>query len=133
MRIARLLAAPLAALVLASCATEIIEAELTTTTSIDRPTPSGDAAQLLSQLRESFIIVSTALADDDRSRAREEVEHIEEIWDVLEPQIVAQGEQYVEDVRRVIDLAVSAVERNRPADAGKALRFVDFVIDSLAG
>lgn len=133
MRFARLLAAPLAALVLASCATEIIEAELTTTTSIDRPTPSGDAAQLLGQLRESFIIVSTALADDDRSRAREEVEHIEEIWDVLEPQIIAQGEQYVEDVRRVIDLAVSAVERNRPADAGKALRFVDFVIESLAG
>jgi hypothetical protein len=132
MRFTRLLAAPLAVVALSSCATEIIEAELTTTTSIDRPAPTGDAAGLLDQLRESFQVVSTALADDDRSRARDEIEHIEAIWGALEPQIVAEGEQYVEDVRRVIDLAVSAVERNRPADAGKALRFVDFVIDSFA-
>lgn len=131
MRLTRLLASPLAVVVLASCATEIIEAELTTTTSIERTTPTGDAAELLNQLRESFVVVSTALADDKRSRARDEIEYIEKIWSALEPQIVAEGKQYVEDVRRVIDLAVSAVERNRPADAGKALRFVDFVIDSL--
>jgi hypothetical protein len=133
MRRIRLVVAPLLVIVLSSCATEIIESGLTTTTTVDRPAPTGDAGELLDQLRESFLTVSTALSDDDRSRAREELERIEDIWRALEPQITAYGKQFVEDVRRLIDLAVSAVERNRPADAGKALRFVDFVIESLPG
>lgn len=117
-----------------SCATEIIDAELTTTTSTaERPDPTGDVNELLDQLKVSFGIMSEALAEGDRSRAREELEYVERIWSALEPQIVDRGEQYVEDVRRVVDLAVTSVERNRPADAGKALRFIELVINALLG
>lgn len=116
------------------CATEIIDAELTTTTSTaERPEPTGDVNELLDQLKVSFGTMSEALAEGDRSRAREELEYVERIWTALEPQIVGLGEQYVEDVRRVVDLAVTSVERNRPADADKALRFIELVITALAG
>ncbi len=115
------------------CATEIIDAELTTTTSTaERPEPTGDVNELLDQLKVSFGTMSEALAEGDRSRAREELEYVERIWTALEPQIVGLGEQYVEDVRRVVDLAVTSVERNRPADADKALRFIELVITALA-
>ena len=115
------------------CATEIIDAELTTTTSTaERPDPTGEVNELLDQLKVSFGTMSEALAEGDRSRAREELEYVERIWTALEPQIVGLGEQYVEDVRRVVDLAVTSVERNRPADADKALRFIELVITALA-
>ena len=115
------------------CATEIIDAELATTTSTaERPDPTGDVNELLDQLKVSFGTMSEALAEGDRSRAREELEYVERIWTALEPQIVGLGEQYVEDVRRVVDLAVTSVERNRPADADKALRFIELVITALA-
>lgn len=114
------------------CATQIIEAELTTTTSdAPRPTPTGNVGELLDQLKESFGKMSDEMAQGDRSKAREELDYVERTWTALEPQIVDRGEQYVEDVRRVIDLAVSSVERNRPADAGKALRFIELVIAAL--
>jgi hypothetical protein len=133
----RLLLAPIVVVVTAiasSCATEIIDAELTTTTSTaERPDPTGDVNELLDQLKTSFGVMSEALAEGDRSRAREELEYVERTWSALEPQIVDRGEQYVEDVRRVVDLAVTSVERNRPADAGKALRFIELVISALIG
>jgi hypothetical protein len=53
-------------------------------------------------------------------------------WQVLQPQIADQGEQLTQDLQRLVDLADSAVTRNRPADADKALRFLQIVIDSLA-
>ena len=75
--------------------------------------------------------MSEALGEGDRNRAREELDYAEQIWVALEPQIAGLGDQFVEDARRVVDLAVTAVERNRPADAGKALRFIELVIAAL--
>lgn len=121
-----------ASLGMSGCATEVIEAELTTTTTAaERPNPSGDVSELFDQLQESFATMSEALAEGDRNRAREELDYVERIWVALEPQIAGLGEQFVEDARRVVDLAVTAVERNRPADAGKALRFIELVISAL--
>ncbi|MFM8868117.1 MAG: hypothetical protein ACKOFZ_07540 [Ilumatobacteraceae bacterium] len=119
---------------LTGCATEVIEAELATTTTVaERPNPSGDVGELFDQLQDSFATMSEALAEGDRNRARGELAYVERIWDALEPQIAGLGEQFVEDARRVVDLAVTAVERNRPADAGKALRFIELVIAALPG
>ena len=116
------------------CATEVIEAELATTTTVaERPDPTGDVSELFDQLQDSFATMSEALAEGDRNRAREELDYVERIWDALEPQIAGLGDQFVEDARRVVDLAVTAVERNRPADAGKALRFIELVIAALPG
>ena len=116
-------------LLTSGCATQIIGAGLTTTTSAaPRPDPTGNAAELLDQLKDSFGKMSDALAQGDRSTASEELDYVERTWTALQPQIANRGEQYVEDVRRVVDLAVSSVERNRPADAGKALRFIELVI-----
>lgn len=116
------------------CATEVLDAELATTTSLaERPDPSGDVSELFDELRASFATMSAALAEGDRSRAREELAYIERIWSALEPQLAGLGEQFVEDARRVVDLAVTAAERNRPADADKALRFIELVIAALPG
>ena len=117
---------------MSGCATEVIDAELaTTTTAYERPNPSGDVGELFDQLQESFATMSEALGEGDRNRAREELDYVEQIWVALEPQIAGLGDQFVEDARRVVDLAVTAVERNRPADAGKALRFIELVIAAL--
>lgn len=118
---------------LTGCATEIVQSDLSTTTTIERESPTGDVGELLDQLGESFGIVADALADGDRSRARAEMVQVEEIWLALEPRIAERGDQFVEDVRRLIDLAAIAAERNRPADADKALRFLGLIVDSLAG
>jgi hypothetical protein len=56
------------------------------------------------------------------------------IWGVLKPQIDAEGgetaDQTVEDMQRIVDLASRSVQRTRPADADKALRFLDLLIQS---
>jgi hypothetical protein len=41
------------------------------------------------------------------------------------------SDQLAADFDRVIALAKSSVERNRPADADKVLRFLPLIIDSL--
>jgi hypothetical protein len=42
-----------------------------------------------------------------------------------------EADQLATDFDRVVALAQSSVERNRPADADKALRFLPLIIDSL--
>jgi hypothetical protein len=51
--------------------------------------------------------------------------------DAIRPKISAASDQLTADFDRVINLAKTSVERNRPADADKALRFLPLILDSL--
>jgi hypothetical protein len=37
----------------------------------------------------------------------------------------------MQDMQRIVDLAISSVERNRPADTDKSLRLLSLVIETL--
>ena len=130
-------------LVATGCATEIIELDSPSTT-VDgqgadtiSPSISSDAtlAELTVILRNEVELLGQAIFVTDRDAAREHLVNINTAWTYIEPLIVAQygelADQLTYDLRRVIELARSAVERNRPADAGKANAFLRLALASL--
>ena len=117
---------------LAACSTTIVDTAPTTT--LVPPTtvvPSGTATELFDQLQTTVGELSKAISDSDRAMAKVKLAEIEEIWKVLKPQIADRGDQFIQDMQRIIDLAISSIERNRPADAVKSLRFLSRVIETL--
>jgi len=117
---------------LAACSTTIVDTAPTTT--LVPPTtvvPSGTATELFDQLQTTVGELSKAISDSDRAMAKVKLAEIEEIWKVLKPQIAERGDQFIQDMQRIIDLAISSIERNRPADADKSLRFLSLVVESL--
>jgi hypothetical protein len=117
---------------LAACSTTIVDTAPTTT--LVAPTtvvPSGTATELFDQLQTTVGELSKAISDSDRAMAKVKLAEIQEIWKVLQPQIADRGDQFIQDMQRIIDLAISSVERNRPADADKSLRFLSLVIETL--
>ena len=123
------------------CATEVLQAptssavELATTTLA----PSLEGApldELTAVLREETLALSAALFASDTVMARTHLSRINEAWSFAEPQIAAKfgefADQLIYDLQRVIELARSAVERNRPADASKATKFLELALQSLA-
>ena len=117
---------------LTACSTTIVDTAPTTTlvppTTV---TPSGTATELFDQLQTTIGELSNAISDSDRAMAKVKLAEIEEIWKVLQPQIAERGDQFIQDMQRIIDLAISSIERNRPADADKSLRFLSLVIETL--
>ncbi len=121
-----------ATLALSACATTIVDTAPTTT--LVAPTtivPSGTAEELFPLLQRTIAEMSKAISDSNSTVAKTKLAEIREIWNVLQPQISERGDQFVQDLQRIIDLAASSVERNRPADADKALRFLTLVIETL--
>jgi hypothetical protein len=120
------------AVLLTGCATTIIDTAPTTTAVAPTTTiPSGTNDQLLEQMRLTISDISTAMSASDKAKAKSLLANLQLAWEVLQPQIADKGEQLTQDLQRLIDLADSAVTRNRPADADKALRFMQIVIESL--
>ena len=117
---------------LAACSTTIVDTAPTTT--LVAPTtvvPSGTATELFDQLQTTVGELSKAISDSERAMAKVKLAEIQEIWKVLQPQIADRGDQFIQDMQRIIDLAISSIERNRPADADKSLRFLSLVIETL--
>jgi len=132
MRFAGLSLSVMATLALSACATTIIDTAPTTT--LVAPTtvvPSGTAEELFPLLQRTIAEMSKAISDSNGGVAKTKLAEVREIWKVLQPQITERGDQFVQDLQRIIDLAASSVERNRPADADKALRFLSLVIETL--
>ena len=121
--------------VASSCATTI---NLAAPTTLAQPTvttlPTGTINELFGQMQSTLSELSLAITNEDKPRAKTTLATVLDIWGALQPQIVAEGgetaDQTVEDVQRIVDLASSSVQRTRPADADKALRFLDLVIQS---
>jgi len=124
------------------CATEVIELDVPPTTlpPQEAATVTADLSQatledLTVVLQDEIGALSRAVFDDDRDEARVHLDRINEAWSFAEPLIVAQfgelADQLTYDLRRVVELARSAVDRNRPADADKATSFLRLALASL--
>jgi hypothetical protein len=117
---------------LSACSTTIVDTSPTTT--LVAPTtvvPSGTSTELFKQMQTTMGELSKAISDSNGAMAKVKLAEIREIWKVLQPQIADRGDQFIQDMQRIIDLAISSVERNRPADADKSLRFLSLVIETL--
>ena len=119
----------------AGCATTI---NLAAPTTLAQPAvntlPTRTINELFGQMQSTMSELSLAITNEDKPRAKTTLATVLNIWGALQPQIVAEGgetvDQTVEDLQRIIDLASSSVQRTRPADADKAVRFLDLVIQS---
>lgn len=122
------------------CATEVIDSKVTSTIAVTSALPSlagSNLDELAEVLDTEVTSLSRAVFDDDKPAARAHLDRINEAWALAEPLIVAQfgelADQINYDLRRVVALARSAVERNRPADASKAASFLRLALVSLGG
>ena len=117
---------------LTSCATTIIDTAPTTTAVAPTTTiPSGTPDELFAQMQQTIALLSKALSESNKGVARLRLAEIESTWSTLKPQVAERGDQFVQDMQRIVDLAISSIERNRPADADKSLRFLTLVIETL--
>ena len=116
---------------LASCATTIVEnAPTTTVTATTTTIPSGSTTDLMSELQDRLNQLSVATFAQDKPKAKTILADVEAIWIALQPQASTDGDQLVADLQRIIELARTSVVRNRPAEADKASRFMQLLIDS---
>ena len=100
----------------------------TTTLTVDQQLSTEE---LLTQMLTTVNALSEAMQKTDRQTASKKVDQILLISNAVRPKILTLSDQLAADFDRVIALAKSSVERNRPADADKALRFLPLIIDSL--
>lgn len=127
----RVLAIACCSLALASCATTIVETSPTTTVTPSTTTiPSGSTTELVTELQDRLDQLSIATFAQDKPKTKSILADIEAVWLALEPKATSEGEQFVADLTRIIDLARTSVVRNRPAEADKAARFMQLLVDS---
>jgi len=123
---------------LSGCATTINESAPTTLadnvvteTTIATIDQQLSTEELLGQMLITINALSEAMQKSDRQAASIKVDQILLISNIVRPKILILSVQLTADFDRVVALAKSSVERNRPADADKALRFLPLIIDSL--
>ena len=130
----RLLSIAFCAIALTSCATEITgstESSVVPVTTTTIPVaPTGSIISLLQQLIPVADGLGQAVVDGESKLAKEKVAQANAILLAIEPLILESEIDILESVQRVVRLMQTAVERKRPADADKALRFIPLIIDA---
>jgi hypothetical protein len=120
-----------------SCATTINQSAVTTVASSSESTTQvtiNDQLTTYELLSELFLAVedlSKTMQKTERRQASQQLARVVSLGDVIRPKILANSDQLASDLDRIINLTKSAVERNRPADADKALRFLPLIIESI--
>ena len=119
------------------CATTINQSAVTTVASSSESTTQVTindqltTDELLSELLLAVEDLSKTMQKTERRQVSQQLARVLSLSDVISPKILATSEQLASDFDRIINLTKSAVERNRPADADKALRFLPLIIESL--
>ncbi len=120
-----------------SCATTINQSAVTTVASSSESTTQVTindqmtTDELLSELLLAVEDLSKTMQKTERRQVSQQLARVVTVSDAIRPKILAKSEQLTADFDRIINLTKSAVERNRPADADKALRFLPLIIESL--
>ena len=119
-----------------SCTTTINQSAVTTLVSSSESTTQATidsqltTDELLDELLRAVEDLSNSMQKAERRQVTQQLARVISLSDAIRPKILATSDQLASDFDRVIDFAKSAVERNRPADADKALRFLPLVIDA---
>ena len=124
-------------LLASSCATTINQSAVTTVASSSEPITQVTinsqltTDELLSELFLAVEDLSKSMQKTERPLVSQQLAQVISLSDAIRPKILATSDQLASDFDRVINLSKSAVERNRPADADKALRFLPLIIESI--
>lgn len=117
-----------ALLLLASCtAANGSGATDTTAAPVSTTLPVGTPAELLPRLVLTLQAVAEAIIDDADQVAL--MTDAEGLWAASKPEVAATNAKSAEEMEGMMDLARRAVERRRPADADKAAKFLDLLVD----
>lgn len=93
---------------------------------------AGTALELLPELGVEMSRLSSQVSEDgDDDKAT--LARIVAIWAVARPDVEATRPDLTESFQTTVDMATSAVERNRPADADKAFSNLTRLIDNYTG
>jgi len=124
----------------------VISTGCATTINESAPTTLGDTVDKSSEVtidlqlsRDELLVAMLQKIDElsiemqktDRRNASKLLKDIELIGAKVRPEILVLSDQLATDFDRVIALAKSSVERTRPADVDKALRFLPLIIESI--
>ena len=118
-------------LVLSACSTTVVSTTTSTQVAGTTTIPSGNVRALFDALIKESIALAVSLNSSDTAGAVQHLTDIDAIWIALEPQVKNFGDQTLGDMRRMIDLMHVAVDRNIPADADKAVRFLLLLSDAV--
>lgn len=91
----------------------------------------GAAADLLPEMAAEMSRLSGLIGEsttDDESFAR-----IESIWTTIRPEIAETRPELVDGIGATVDMARTAVDRTRPADADKAFSILTDLVDNYFG
>lgn len=121
--------------VLSSCGATVYDESLAASTTVAPTTtePVGTVDDLLIRLSTAMGSLSTLIGPDQSGKTPagrgEQIALIEAIWSAVENEVMDLDPAAADSLERMVALAQTAVERNRPADADKAARFAGQVID----
>lgn len=120
---------------LSSCGATVYDESLAASTTMAPTTtePVGTTDELLTRLSTEMNALSSLIGPDQSGKTpagrKEQIALIESIWRAVEDSILTTDPAAADSLARMVALAQTAVERNRPADADKAARFADQVIE----
>lgn len=123
-----------------SCGATTYDASMATSTSTvstSTTVPTGTTEELLENLATAMSGLSILIGPDSSGRTpagkNEQIASITALWDAVRSAVTAADEEAADALERMVALARTAVDRNRPADADKAARFAGQVIDKFLG
>ncbi len=101
----------------------------------DAPTTTipieGSPTDLLPEIGIDMSRLSAEIADDGDEDAT--IARIEGSWAAIEAEIESTHPQLVNSIQATVDMARTAVDRNRPADADKAFSLLTDLVDAYTG
>lgn len=118
--------------VLADDAVEPIEGGVIVDDAPNTTTPvEGSATVLLPELATEMSRLGSQIAEGDGDDAT--LARIEAIWTAIRPEIDVSHPELVNGIGSMVDMARTAVERTRPADADKAFSVLSDLVDKFTG
>ncbi len=138
--LSRLLALAVTGALVTACADTVVEVEsdsgeinvdgsfqATTTTTLPIV---GSTDELLTEMSSEMSRLSSEIGDPGDEKAT--LARIRSIWDIARPDVESSRADLVNGIDTTVDMATTAVVRIRPADADKALKLLNDLIDRFA-
>jgi hypothetical protein len=106
---------------------------------VDDSTPAdtvaiaGSASELLPEMAVEMSRLSGQVGGNEDDDARTTLARINAIWTAIEPEIEETRPELRGGIETTVNLANSAVDRNRPADADKAFSLLTNLVDNFTG
>ena len=138
MKIPRLIAVPISALLLSACGATTYDITAgTTLPPVNASTttlPTGTLDVLLPRLAEAMNGLSPLIGPNQTGKTKsgkaDQLWLINALWNAAETELITVDPAAAKSMGRMVDLSNTAVTANRPADADKAARFAGQVIDN---